>query len=64
MVGDDVVGYAMEICDRIVHAGHEKLGIPTLKLVPVTSFSRILWLMTGTIDRECGTTTNTRIRQQ
>jgi glutamate/aspartate transport system substrate-binding protein len=30
----------------------------------VTSFSRILMLMTGSIDLECGSTTNTKIRQQ
>lgn len=66
MIGDEVVGYSAEICDRIVGAIREKLGMPTLKVVqvPVTSFSRILMLMTGTIDLECGSTTNTRIRQQ
>lgn len=66
MIGDEVVGYSADICDRIVGAIREKLGIPTLKVVqvPVTSFSRILMLMTGTIDLECGSTTNTRIRQQ
>lgn len=66
MIGDEVVGYSADICDRIVGAIREKLGIPTLKLVqvPVTSFSRILMLMTGTIDLECGSTTNTKIRQQ
>lgn len=66
MIGDDVVGYSTEICDRIVDAVRAKLGTPNLKLVrvPVTSFSRILMLMTGTIDLECGSTTNTRIHQQ
>jgi glutamate/aspartate transport system substrate-binding protein len=66
MVGDDVVGYSTDICDRVVAAVREKLGIPTLKVVrvPVTSFSRILMLMTGTVDLECGSTTNTKIRQQ
>lgn len=66
MIGDEVVGYSADICDRIVGAIREKLGIPTLKVVqvPVTSFSRILMLMTGTIDLECGSTTNTKIRQQ
>jgi glutamate/aspartate transport system substrate-binding protein len=66
MIGDEVVGYSADICDRIVGAVREKLGIPTLKVVPVpvTSFSRILMLMTGTVDLECGSTTNTKIRQQ
>lgn len=66
MIGDEVAGYSADICERIVGAIREKLGIPTLKVVqvPVTSFSRILMLMTGTVDLECGSTTNTRIRQQ
>jgi glutamate/aspartate transport system substrate-binding protein len=66
MIGDEVVGYSADICDRIVDAIREKLGMPTLKVVqvPVTSFSRILMLMTGSVDLECGSTTNTKIRQQ
>jgi glutamate/aspartate transport system substrate-binding protein len=66
LVGDDVVGYSKDLCDRIVVAIRDKLEMPSLKVVhvPVTSFSRILMLMTGTVDLECGSTTNTRIRQQ
>jgi glutamate/aspartate transport system substrate-binding protein len=66
MIGDEVVGYSADICERIVGAVREKLGMPTLKVVqvPTTSFSRILMLMTGTVDLECGSTTNTKIRQQ
>jgi glutamate/aspartate transport system substrate-binding protein len=66
MIGDEVVGYSADLCERIVGAVRDKLGIPTLKVVqvPVTSFSRMLMLMTGTIDLECGSTTNTKIRQQ
>ena len=66
MIGDDVVGYSKDLCDRIVGAIRDKLEMPSLKVVhvPVTSFSRILMLMTGTVDLECGSTTNTRIRQQ
>ena len=66
MIGDEVVGYSADICERIVGAIRERLGLPTLKVVqvPVTGFSRILMLMTGTIDLECGSTTNTKIRQQ
>jgi|APLak6261703504_1056268.scaffolds.fasta_scaffold12241_2 glutamate/aspartate transport system substrate-binding protein len=64
--GDEVVGYSKDICDRIVNAIKEQLDDPTLKvvLVPVTSSSRLLMLMTGVIDLECGSTTNTKIRQQ
>lgn len=66
MVGNDILGYSKDLCDRIVDAIKDKLGEPNLKvvLVPVTSSSRLLMLMTGVIDLECGATTNTRIRQQ
>jgi glutamate/aspartate transport system substrate-binding protein len=66
MIGDDVVGYSKDLCDRIVGTIRDKLEMPSLKVVhvPVTSFSRILMLMTGTVDLECGSTTNTKIRQQ
>ncbi|MDP1611752.1 MAG: amino acid ABC transporter substrate-binding protein [Sulfuritalea sp.] len=66
MIGDDVVGYSMDLCNRIVDAVREKSGDPSLKvvLVPVTSSSRMLMLLTGAIDLECGVTTNTKIRQQ
>ncbi|MDO8788207.1 MAG: amino acid ABC transporter substrate-binding protein [Sulfuritalea sp.] len=66
MIGDDVVGYSMDLCDRIVDAIRKKNAAPTLKVVrvPVTSSSRMLMLLTGAIDLECGATTNTRIRQQ
>jgi glutamate/aspartate transport system substrate-binding protein len=66
MVGDEVVGYSTELCDRVVDAVRAKLGMPDLKVVrvPVTGFSRVLMLMTGSVDLECGSTTNTKIRQQ
>ncbi len=66
MVGDEVVGFSTDLCDRVVDAVRAKLGMPNLKVVPVpvTSFSRILMLMTGSVDLECGSTTNTKIRQQ
>ncbi|MCX7149579.1 MAG: amino acid ABC transporter substrate-binding protein [Rhodocyclales bacterium] len=66
MIGNDVVGYTMDLCDRIVDAVREKSAIPTLKVVrvPVTGSSRMLMLLTGAIDLECGVTTNTKIRQQ
>ncbi len=64
--GNEVTGYSMELCDRIVDAVKTELGNPDLKvvLVPVTSSSRIILLRTGVIDLECGSTTNTKIRQQ
>lgn len=66
LAGEEVVGYSKDLCDRIVDAIKDRLDDPTLKvvLVPVTSSSRLLMLMTGVIDLECGSTTNTKIRQQ
>lgn len=64
--GNEVKGYSMELCNRIADAVKAELGNPNLKvvLVPVTSSSRILMVRTGVIDLECGSTTNTKIRQQ
>jgi len=63
---DAVVGYSMDLCDRIVDAIKTELGDSSLKvvLVPLTSSNRLWMLMTGVIDLECGFTANTRIRQQ
>jgi len=66
MVGDEPMGYSIEICDRITDAIKAALNDPALRVVkvPVTSSSRFLMLQAGTVDLECGSTTNTRIRQQ
>jgi glutamate/aspartate transport system substrate-binding protein len=54
------VGFAMDICYRIVDAVKKELNLDKLevKLNPVTSATRILLLANGTIDLECGSTTN------
>jgi len=61
-----VIGYAMDLCHRIVDAIKIELGLPTLevKLNPVTSATRIPLLANGTIDLECGSTTNNAERQK
>lgn len=66
MVGDEAVGYSIDLCSRVVDAIRAELNDPALKvvMVPITSTSRLLMLMTGVIDLECGSTTNTKIRQQ
>jgi glutamate/aspartate transport system substrate-binding protein len=66
MVGDEPVGYSIDICDRIVDAIKEAVDDPAIRVikVPVTTSSRFLMLQSGIIDLECGSTTNTRIRQQ
>jgi glutamate/aspartate transport system substrate-binding protein len=60
------IGYAMDLCMRIVDAVKAELKLPSLKvnLQPVTSSNRIPLLQNGTIDMECGSTTNSVARQQ
>ncbi|WP_287028389.1 transporter substrate-binding domain-containing protein [Pseudomonas sp. UBA6310] len=60
------VGYAMDLCGKLVDAVKVKLGKPDLKVeyVPVTGTTRIPLLANGTIDMECGTTTNNAERQR
>ena len=61
-----VVGYAMDICMKIVDAVKAELKMPNLqvKLNPVTSATRIPVMANGTIDLECGSTTNNLDRQK
>src|SRR5499426_438763 len=61
-----VVGYAMDLCNRIVDGVKESLKLPKLetKLNPVTSATRIPLMANGTIDLECGSTTNNLERQK
>jgi glutamate/aspartate transport system substrate-binding protein len=61
-----VVGYAMDICLRIVDAVKAELKLQKLdvKLNPVTSATRIPLMANGTIDLECGSTTNNLERQK
>ena len=60
------IGYAMDLCMKIVDAVKAELKMPDLKvnLQPVTSSNRIPLLQNGTIDLECGSTTNSVLRQQ
>ncbi|NGM87835.1 amino acid ABC transporter substrate-binding protein [Parapusillimonas sp. SGNA-6] len=59
------IGYSMDICHHIIDAVKAKLGLSTLniKLVPVTSSTRIPLLANGTVDLNCGSSTNTKERQ-
>jgi glutamate/aspartate transport system substrate-binding protein len=61
-----VIGYAMDICMKIVDAVKAELKLPSLKVVlnPVTSATRIPLMANGTIDLECGSTTNNIERQK
>ncbi len=54
------VGFAIDICYKIVEAVKKELKLDKLavELNPVTSSTRIPLLANGTIDLECGSTTN------
>ena len=60
------VGYAMDLCMKVVEAVKAELRMPDLKvsLQPVTSANRIPLMQNGTIDLECGSTTNSVKRQE
>jgi glutamate/aspartate transport system substrate-binding protein len=60
------IGFAMDICNAIVAAVKTELKLEKLdvKLNPVTSATRIPLLANGTIDLECGSTTNNLDRQK
>jgi glutamate/aspartate transport system substrate-binding protein len=59
------VGYAMDICGRIVDEIKKELKLPALKvnLQAVTSGNRIPLVANGTVDMECGSTVNNAERQ-
>jgi glutamate/aspartate transport system substrate-binding protein len=61
-----VVGYAMDLCHRIVEAVKAELKLPKLEvqLNPVTSATRIPLIANGTVDLECGSTTNNLEREK
>ena len=61
-----VVGYAMDLCHRIVDAVKSDLKLTKLEvnLNPVTSATRIPLIANGTVDLECGSTTNTVEREK
>jgi glutamate/aspartate transport system substrate-binding protein len=62
----NVIGYSQDFALKIVEAVKEKLNMPNLKvkMVPITSQNRIPLVQNGTVDIECGSTTNNVERQQ
>src|SRR4029079_11333295 len=60
------IGYAMDVCQHIVDAVKTKLNMPNLKVAlnPLTSSARIPLMANGTIDLECGSTTNNAERKK
>jgi len=61
-----VIGYSQDLMLKVVDAVKADLKLPKLqiKLTPVTSQNRIPLVQNGTVDIECGSTTNNAERQQ
>jgi ABC-type amino acid transport substrate-binding protein len=59
-------GYSVDLCLRIVEAVKQRLGRPDLavKYIDLIAEDRIPEVVDGTVDIECGTTTNTLSRQE
>ncbi len=60
------MGYSVDLCTRVVEDLRRELKLPDLqpKWVPVSVETRVRALVNGTIDLECGSTTNTLSRQE
>ncbi|MEJ7686218.1 MAG: transporter substrate-binding domain-containing protein [Variovorax sp.] len=58
------IGFSVELSNAVVDAVKKKLNKPNLQvaLMPVTSQNRIPLITNGTIDLECGSTTNNTAR--
>lgn len=58
------VGYHVEICQRVLGDVQKQLGLSKLdiKYLPVTSQNRVPLVQNGTVDIECGSTTNNATR--
>ncbi len=66
-IGDagEPIGYSIDICMEIVEAIEAELGKDLdVNFVPVTGQTRIPLIANGTIDIECGSTTNNLTRQR
>ena len=60
------VGFHVEVCTRVLGDVQKKLGLAKMdiKYQPVTSQNRIPLVQNGTVDIECGSTTNNATRQK
>jgi glutamate/aspartate transport system substrate-binding protein len=60
------VGYHIDVCNKVVDAVKANLKLPSLKVQhqPVTSQNRIPLVTNGTVDIECGSTTNNEDRKK
>ena len=59
-----VIGFSQDLCDRVIAAVKARTGKPDLQVrfIPVTSQNRIPLVQNGTVDLECGVTTNLAAR--
>jgi len=60
------IGYSIDLCDLFVEKIRKAIKMPNIpvKHVPVTSQTRLALIANGTIDMECGSTTNNLTRQK
>lgn len=63
--GQHVIGFSQDLCNKVIDAVKTRLKKPDLQVrfVPVTSQNRIALVQNGTVDIECGVTTNLKARQ-
>lgn len=63
----EIVGYSIDLCSRVINAVEKELnndeGI-AVDYVPVTTENRIQYVVDGTVDLECGSTTHTLAREE
>jgi glutamate/aspartate transport system substrate-binding protein len=60
------VGYSIDLCRHVVNELRQRPGLALLemRMVSVTSATRLPLVANGTVDMECGVTTNTAERQK
>jgi glutamate/aspartate transport system substrate-binding protein len=66
-IGDGkYVGFHIDVCEKVLSDVRKQLGLSSLttKYQPVTSANRIPLVVNGTVDLECGSTTNNATRQK
>lgn len=61
-----VVGLAQDLCQKVIDSVKTRLNLPNLeiRMIPVTAQNRTSLLQNGTIDLECGVTSNLKERWQ
>lgn len=61
-----IIGYSADLCAMVVTAIKQKLNMPalTVKEIPTTPQNRLPLIINGTVDLECGSTTNNLAREK